>query len=168
MRQRGLFFISVLILLFSPSTRACREPDWTHEEWVQNSDVALTAVVSGIYVPALEKQGYDEVNAGIVSIYSTHVVRMKVVQVHKGRAPRVLKLTLGNCQGSVYAAVGRPVHAYRDGNGWLLAPIETEEPTAIALPPTLHSGRRSGLSPSLQRQTGRQSTAHLNSIVRRQ
>ena len=125
MKIRTILAISLVLL--PQLAFACRYVDWTHSKRVQHSEIAVTALVSGIAVPALEEKTISAVNAPFIATLSPRVIRLVVTEFHKGTPSTLLELTVSQCKGSLSAEIGHLVYAYKEGSDWRLLPVEDSE-----------------------------------------
>lgn len=109
-------------IAFSPSVLACREANWSEAEWLQASDQAALALVTGISIPALERPGVrGDTNAEILGVMADRQFRLAVIEARRGQLASELTITVGQCDG-MFEHLGSRVIAYHVGDRWYLKP----------------------------------------------
>ena len=101
---------------------ACRDFYPTHKARMDVAKIALVARVSGVLVPALEREDYDDNRDWTSFVYSPRTVRLVVTSTLKGETPKRLELVIEQCNGSLNATIGSAVHAYKIHGKWRLDP----------------------------------------------
>jgi len=111
----------IVFLGLSWSANACRL-DIPQEQRLPASDIAVIGRISGVYIPSLEQADAPTYapHVSVASVLADKEVRISVVEVLKGKAPTVLSVKVGDCQGGAVAVPGNMVHAYQLGGSWFL------------------------------------------------
>src|SRR5436190_365520 len=92
-RMTILPWLTVAGIAVSLPAFACREPSWTEAEWLQASDQAALALVTGISIPALERPGVrSDINA-VVILTADRQFRLAVIEGRRGQLPSEMTIT---------------------------------------------------------------------------
>ena len=121
-RMTILPWLTVAGIAVSVPALACREPSWTDAEWLQASDQAALALVTGISIPELERPGVRrDINVGFIGATADRQFRLAVIEGRRGQLPSEMTITVGLC-GGMFEDVGSRVIAYHVGKSWHLKP----------------------------------------------
>jgi len=126
MKNLGVALLS--LALVPGSAFACRDAEGTHEQRMKVADIAFLARVSGVHSPWLENQKDPDTEDVLQSLYEPRTVRLVVTEALKGHPPRVIEVTVENCDGSTYAEVGAAVYVFKISGHWRLDPAPKRAP----------------------------------------
>ncbi len=115
--------VATSLLTVSFQVAACRDSYLTHESRMENADIAFVARVTGIAVPSLERDTYDDKRDILSFVRAPRTIRLIATHTLKGSPEKFLELVVEQCNGALYAKIGGEVRVYKLQGGWRLAPV---------------------------------------------
>lgn len=110
---------SILMLVYSQATLACRELNWSPAEYAYKSEEVYIALVQSVSLnkQVSEKEINIEKYRNSIRAHGDINVTLKVVESLKGEELKELKISLNWCRGGQYE-LGDLVVAYKFGKYW--------------------------------------------------
>lgn len=106
-----------LLFFFSHNSEACRQLNWSVDEYAVNSNLVYVGLVHSISIPKPEKSIDLDTYRNTFHRSGDTEVALKIIKTLKGKDEDNLSISLNSCRGGQYE-LGDIVVAYKLGKLW--------------------------------------------------